>query len=164
LELAEPRKPVWRTHPRHQKRQRCQCQRLSASPAGQQFATVSLHDGTQIGIESGGVQYPAVLATHVPGVALGQRVLVAFDGAACLIIAAWPQANQAPLLQYDAVQGRLQINAAQLDIQALSTLELVCGPTRISLDVSGRLEIHGNDILSSAMGAQRIEGGSIDFN
>lgn len=136
----------------------------SASTVSQQFARVSTLDGTHIGVDVDGVQHEAQLATHVPGVALGQRVLVALDGAACLIIAAWPQANQTPLLQFDAALGRLQINAAQLDIQALSTLELVCGPTRISLDVSGRLEIHGNDILSSAMGAQRIEGGSIDFN
>lgn len=136
----------------------------SERPATQQFANVCLLDGTHICVESGGVQYPAQLATHVPGVALGQRVLVALDGAACLIIAAWPAANQAPPLQYDAAQGRLRINAAQLNIEALSTLELVCGATRISLDVSGRLEIHGNDILSSAIGAQRIEGGSIDFN
>jgi hypothetical protein len=135
-----------------------------AASGGQQFATVNALDGARIGVEYGGVQYDAQLATHVPGVALGQRVLVAFDDAACLIIAAWPQANQAPLLQFDAALGRLQINAAQLDLQALGTLELVCGPTRISLDASGRLEIHGNDILASAIGAHRIEGGSIDFN
>lgn len=136
----------------------------SASTVSQQFASVRSLDGSHIGVDVDGVQYDAQLATHVPGVALGQRVLVALDGTLCLIIAAWPQANQAPLFQFDATLGRLQINAAQLAIQALSTLELVCGPTRISLDVSGRLESHGNDILSSAIGAQRIEGGSIDFN
>lgn len=141
---------------------------LEAAAAGSRTATVVLVDEGKVEIEVTGQRYRAALATHVPGVIEGQRVLAvdADLGADWLIVAAWPVAGSAlaPPVKFDAATGTLQVRAARIDLTAVASIELVCGETSIRLNVDGQVSINGNEIISSALGAHRIEGASIDIN
>lgn len=141
---------------------------LNATAGVSHTATVALVEAGKIEIEMTGQRYRAALATHVPNVIEGQRVLAidASSESGWLIVAAWPVEGN-PLTQpvkFDPVTGTLQIRAARIDLAAVASIELVCGETHIRLNVDGQVSISGNEILSSALGAHRIEGASIDMN
>ncbi|WP_338849524.1 hypothetical protein V8J88_10875 [Massilia sp. W12] len=125
-------------------------------------ARVVAQEGAQYRLQTDSGEVCASLATHLPPLAPGQDVLIAGMPGAYLVIAAWPHPDAPPLLQMQ--EGRLRIHAAQLQLDALQELELVCGDARIRLNLAGQVQISGNHILSSAVHSQRIEGGSIDLN
>ncbi len=126
-------------------------------------ATVLSVSGSTCRLHSAQGECDAALATHLPGVVAGQQVMVAGDAQhGYLVMAAWPHPDAPAALQWQDGCLRIQANALQLD--AVSRLELVCGDARLSLQLGGQVALHGNDILSSAVGSQRIEGGSIDLN
>jgi hypothetical protein len=123
-------------------------------------------DSNQCEIEVAGDIHPALLATHVPGVVSGQQV-AAVDGgqAGWLITAAWPLPGQADKpFDFDPATGTLRIHAARLNLAAVASIELQCGEARIRLSVDGKAQIEGKEILSAAIGSNRIEGASIDLN
>lgn len=112
--------------------------------------------------------HAAALATHIPCVLPGQKV-VAFNGGddlGWLIIAAWssPSHPYESALDFDPASGTLHIHAARVSLSALAAVEISCGDARISLTLDGKATVEGNDVLSSALGSNRIEGGSIDLN
>lgn len=108
----------------------------------------------------------ALVATHIPSLAPGQRVIVHPCGeAGHLITAAFPlPGQQAKPLAYDPATGTLRIQAPRLDLAAVAAIELRCGEARLRLSVDGRVEIEGVDIVSAALSSNRIEGASIDLN
>lgn len=118
-------------------------------------------------VECGGLVLDAVLAAHLPFVEPRQQVLVLqAEGMRPLVIAAWPdmQASAEPIFQHDADTGTLSISAARLKLAGIASLELACGDGRLAISLDGRVQILGNEIVSAAVGAHRIEGGSIDLN
>ncbi|ATQ74205.1 hypothetical protein CR152_06600 [Massilia violaceinigra] len=110
----------------------------------------------------------ASIATHVLGIAPGQRVVVLGDrsGTGWLVTAAWPDPadQRAPLLAFEPATGTLRIRAARLDLVALAEVQLSCGEARIGLSLDGKAHIEGAEVLSAATGSNRIEGATIDLN
>ncbi|MDQ1815669.1 hypothetical protein RBA41_20445 [Massilia sp. CCM 9210] len=143
-------------------------QRAPAASMSYRSATVRTVDGARCAIDIDGVIADAVLATHILSVAAGQQVAVLDGGQAAplLIVAAWPlhQEQIEPPLKFDADTGTLHIRAARLNLAALATLELRCGEALIRLTLDGKARIEGAEVLSAAIGANRIEGASIDLN
>ena len=131
-------------------------------------AIVKSVSGTSCEIDIDGTAYPCAIASHLLSVVPGQRVAVLDGGsdAGCLVIAAWPldDGNVATPLRFDPASGTVHIQAARLNLGALSAIELQCGEARIRLSLDGRVQIEGNDVLSAAIGSNRIEGASIDLN
>ena len=132
------------------------------------MATVRSVAGAACEIDIGGLPHAAAVATHLPDLVPGQRV-AALDGgldAGWLVIAAWPAPGpaQAPPLNFDPATGTLHIQAARLNLSALAQIELRCGEARIRLSLDGKAQIEGTEVLSAAIGANRIEGASIDLN
>jgi hypothetical protein len=124
-------------------------------------------DGRACEVDCDGIVLHAVLAAHLPLVQASQRVAVLqVEGAPALVIAAWPDENSSaePLFEHDAKTGTLSINAARLKLAGVASVELACGDARLSISLDGRVEILGNEIVSAAVGAHRIEGASIDLN
>jgi hypothetical protein len=146
---------------------------LQASPQseptalGYLLATIKSVSGNNCEVEIGGTRISAALATHIPYVQAGQRVAVLDGGqqAPCLVIAAWPLEGSDDLpLRYDASNRTLHIKAARLEMSALAAIELSCGDARIRLSVDGKAQIEGKEIVSAAIGANKIEGATIDLN
>lgn len=138
-------------------------------PAQGATAVVVASGPTGITVELAGDQFAgqrcsAQLATHLYGVCVGQQVWVAGEAESCLITAAWPHPDAPQPLRWDAASGNLTIHATGLALDAVASVELRCGNARIHLDLAGQVEIAGDNILSSALGTQRIEGASIDLN
>lgn len=132
-------------------------------------ATVMSVQGSQcqIRLETPGVQplHTAVIATHIPMLQSGQRVWVIHPAPdAFLVTAAWPLPDATPLYQFDEATGTLHIQAPRLTLSAIGQVNLSCGDAQVQLHIDGRAHIQGKDILSTAIGNNRIEGASIDFN
>lgn len=112
----------------------------------------------------------ALLATHVPGVAPGQQVLLQCPpeglSVSALIVAAYPLDSglQAPILDYQAASNTLKISATRLELNGLDTLTLRCGEASIQLNLNGELSCQADRILSAAVGTHRIEGASVEIN
>jgi hypothetical protein len=118
-------------------------------------------------IDVDGTIYTASISTHLPYLQHGQKIVALDTGenSGWLIIAAWPMEGQAkPPLEFDASTGTLHIQAARLNLSALAVVELSCGDARIRLSLDGKAHIEGAEIVSSAVGSNRIEGASIDLN
>lgn len=131
----------------------------------QRLATVSSVNGPSCLLDIGGVACPATISTHLLRLHPGQRVVAVNGGdEAWLVIAAWPtEADDAPF-RFDAKNGVLHIEAPRLQLAALGSVELHCGDALVSLGVDGNVEISGAEVISSAVGANRIEGATIDLN
>jgi hypothetical protein len=130
-------------------------------------AVVKSVDMPSCEIDIDGVRRMATISTHLPYLEAGQKVIAIDTGenSGWLIVAAWPILGQAkPPLQFDASTGTLHIQAARLNLSALAVVELSCGDARIRLSLDGKAHIEGAEIVSSAIGSNRIEGASIDLN
>lgn len=141
--------------------------RVESPELGYLLATIKSVSVNGCEIEIDGARYQAVLATHIPHVQAGQRVAVLNGGEQIpyLVIAAWPlEGSDDTPLRYDPTDRTLHIKAARLDISALATVELSCGDARIRLSVDGKAQIEGKEIVSAAIGANKIEGATIDLN
>jgi len=141
------------------------CLATVKSVGTQSIASVA---STSCEIEIAGSICVASIATHIPYVLPGQRVAVLDGGeqAGWLITAAWPVCDskiEAPF-HFDPATGTLRIQAARLNLAAVANIELTCGEARIRLSVDGKMQIEGKEILSAAIGSNRIEGASIDLN
>lgn len=107
----------------------------------------------------------AAIATHIPGLQAGQRVLAMRAGPdGWLVIAAWPAAGQPGPYRFDPATGTLHVEAPRLQLAGVAQVELRCGDARVRLSLDGKVQILGAEVLSSAVGAHRIEGASIDLN
>ena len=114
-----------------------------------------------------GASQQAIIATHIPFLIPGQQVALVDGGkeAGWLVIAAWPLPGQAEQpMQFDSATATLSIQAARLNLSALAMIELCCGDAKIRLSLDGKAQIEGSEIVSAAIGANRIEGASIDLN
>ncbi|WP_157462662.1 hypothetical protein [Curvibacter gracilis] len=147
--------------------------RLITSPAetlqSYQGEVLECH-GSQALVQTALGLLTAGLATHVPGVEPGQRVVLHCTPDPphqhALIVAAYPlkNAQSAPMLNYDAGSRTLKISATRLELSALDTVVLRCGEASIRLDVQGELCSQADRILSAALGSHRIEGASVEIN
>jgi len=107
----------------------------------------------------------AAIATHIPGLQPGQRVLaLPAEPGGWLVIAAWPADGQGGPYRFDPATGTLHVEAARLQLAGLAQVELRCGDALVRLSLDGKVQILGAEVLSSAVGAHRIEGASIDLN
>lgn len=141
---------------------------LAAPAMVYRAAKVMSFAGTSCAIDLDGIACSASVAPHILSLQAGQRVAVLDGGAGvgCLVIAAWPvdgKQAESPLF-FDTATGTLHIQAARLNLSALATVELNCGEARIRLTLDGKAQIEGAEILSAAIGSNRIEGASIDLN
>jgi hypothetical protein len=142
-----------------------------AEPLGYCLAivkSVAAATATICEIEVGGKTYPAAIATHIPYIVPGQQVAALDVGghAGWLITAAWPATDrpiEAPFA-FDPVTGTLRIQATRLNLSAIANIELSCGAARLCLSMDGKAHIEGKEVLSAAIGPNRIEGASIDLN
>lgn len=137
---------------------------LSADTAGR--VTVHL-DGQPVAAEA---------ATHLPPLLPGQRVAVLLpEGESPLITAAYPLAAGAGAQQdsgermeaaigFDPATGTLNIQAKQLNLQALGSVEIRCGEAVLRFTAQGNVALHAQAITQSAIGPYQIEGASIDLN
>jgi hypothetical protein len=131
----------------------------------QHLATVSSVDGSRCVLDIAGTPCPATISSHLLNLQLGQRVVAINDGAdAWLVIAAWPTEESAKPFRFDEKNGVLHIQAPRLQLAALGSVELQCGDAVVSLSIDGKVEISGTEVFSLAIGANRIEGASIDLN
>lgn len=131
----------------------------------QHVATVASIDGARCLLDIGTARQPAEISTHLLALHPGQRVIALDDGAGhWLVIAAWPADANDPPYRFDAQTGTLHIQAPRLQLSALGTIELCCGDARVTLSLDGKVQISGAEILSAAIGPNRIEGASIDLN
>lgn len=116
-------------------------------------------------ITVGNIDVPAHIATHIPQLAAGQKVLAHLDEQGdWLVVAAWPSRDVKPFLRFDPGTGTLLIEAARLQLKGVAGVELRCQDGVVQLGMDGKVQIQGTEILSSAQGSHRIEGGSIDLN
>ena len=123
-----------------------------------------------------GQEQVLAVATHLPLLIAGQRVLaVSLDEAAALVIAAFPlhegQPNasaadkqQPPLMHFDVATGTLCLQAPQLRLQGIASVELHCGDAVLRINAQGEIFSQAQAITQSAIGAHRIEGASVDIN
>lgn len=131
-------------------------------------AIVKTVSGMACQVDIAGSLRRAAIATHIVRVVPGQRVAV-LDGGCdddCLVVAAWPMDGEdadGPL-HFDAATGTLHIQAARVSLAAVARIDLQCGPARVGLSLDGKVHIEGNEVLSAAIGSNRIEGASIDLN
>jgi len=128
---------------------------------------VTSHGDVTVSVD--GFDFQAVLATHIPPVFQGQRVLVAtsrMPGCPSLIIAAYPTKEGYPSAPFvfDAVSGTLQIRGAKLMLLGEQEVVIECGPASFVVTADGSIKTRGERLLSSAIETNRIEGGSIEFN
>jgi len=140
----------------------------AAEPLGYCLAIVKSVTAPVCEIEVDGTTYPAAVATHIPYIVPGQQVAALDVGghAGWLITAAWPVTDrhiEAPFA-FDPATGTLRIQATRLDLAAVANIELSCGAARLCLSVDGKAQIEGKEVLSAAIGSNRIEGASIDLN
>jgi hypothetical protein len=139
---------------------------LPLAPVHHQGVVLAVN-GRECQVDCAGLVLKAVLAVHLPLVQPSQRVAVLqVEGAEPLVIAAWPEEHSSaePLFEHDPKTGTLSINAARLKLAGVASVELACGDARLSISLDGRVQILGNEIVSAAVGAHRIEGASIDLN
>ncbi len=128
-------------------------------------AVVVSAEGQGCQLTVGGERVQAAIATHLPMVVSGQRVLAWLDAdAGWLVTAAWPHPDNPPVLRYDADAACLHIEATRLKLSGVASVALSCQDARVQLAMDGKVQIEGRDILSSALGSHRIEGASIDLN
>lgn len=69
----------------------------------------------------------------------------------------WPLAEQPTQVEVDADGDRMVINAGR-------RLVLRCGKASITLTEDGRVEVRGETILTQAVAANRVRGGSVELN
>lgn len=137
----------------------------TAEPARYDTAIVHSVAAPYCEIEIAGMVQQASIATHIPYLLPGQQVAVLEAGTGWLVVAAWPQPGQVEQpLHFDPATETLHIQAARLNLSALAKIELCCGEARIRLSLDGKAHIEGAEILSAAIGSNRIEGASIDLN
>lgn len=138
----------------------------SDSPMVQHSAVVEAVEKLQCLVRVGDRSLSAAIPTHIWHLKPGQRVVVVEDAEAqaCLIVAAWPTPGTDNPIQFDAVDGTLRIHAPKLALNAVGSVELVCGDASLKLSVDGKAQVIGKDVLSSATASNRIEGASIDLN
>ena len=141
-----------------------QDQLLSAS---QCVGMVTSVNAPQCEVTIDGTSQQAIIATHIPFLLPGQQVALVDGGqqAGWLIVAAWPLPGQTEQpMQFNPATGTLSIQAARLNLSALAMIELSCGDAKIRLSLDGKAHIEGAEIVSAAIGSNRIEGASIDLN
>jgi hypothetical protein len=145
---------------------RVESQSTGAPLPNQQMATVRSVEGHRCQLDLSGTTCSAFISPHLLSLQPDQRVVALHDSDndAWLVIAVWPtEADETPF-RFDAQTGALHIEAPRLHLSALGRVELHCGDARISLSVDGKVAISGTEVLSSAIGSQRIEGATIDLN
>jgi hypothetical protein len=130
-----------------------------------QSGVVAAVNGLVCEVTVAGVTHLAAVATHVPSLLPGQRVMAAQSTEGdWLVVAAWPAAGSESPFQFDAQTRLLRIHASRLQLSAVGAIELHCGDARVRLTLDGKVQIEGAEVLSSAVGSNRIEGASIDLN
>jgi hypothetical protein len=110
----------------------------------------------------------AVLATHVPAVLPGQRIL-AIQGAGntpALVFAAYPLEGQkhGQPFSYDPASGTLEIKGVKVKLVGQREVAIECGDASFVVTEDGAVQARGERILSAAIETNRIEGGAIEFN
>lgn len=142
-------------------------QRAVSIEAGHHTAevlSVSLDHTADVQVE-GITRYAIPLAAHITTIQVGQKVLVWMESAEVgLIVAAWPVPGGAAPISYEVATGTLRIEAPRLELHGVSRIELACGSSRVTLSLDGQVLLEGQDILSTAVGRNKLEGGSIDLN
>lgn len=136
-------------------------------PTSQCIGIVTSVNASQCEVTIDRALHQAIIATHIPFLIPGQQVVLVDGGtqAGWLIIAAWPLPGQAEQpMQFNPASGTLSIQAARLNLSALAVIELSCGDAKIRLSIDGKVQIEGAEIVSAAIGPNRIEGASIDLN
>lgn len=137
---------------------------ISAGHFTAEVLFVSADNSVDVGM-NGGTWHSLPLATHLTAVQVGQKVLVWMESAdSGLIVAAWPEPGLPKPISYEVATGTLRIEAPRLELQGVSRIELVCGAARVTLSLDGHVQLEGQDILSTAVGRNRVEGGCIDLN
>lgn len=130
---------------------------------------------SQITVDVQGHAVVAALATHIPGVIPGQRVIVTHGGDhPPLISSAYPlevvvepgRNGETPqaAMSFDPETGTLSIQAKQLNLQGMSSIEIRCGESLLRFSAQGEVFMQAEAITQSAVGAYQIEGASIDLN
>ncbi|NHZ64328.1 hypothetical protein [Massilia genomosp. 1] len=135
-------------------------------PGTSATATLTSVAGSGCEIEIAARTYRASVSPHLLHLIVGQQVAALFAGdAGWLVYAAWPAPghSSAPL-RFDEATGTLCIDAARLTLAALASIELRCGDALLRLSLDGRVHLEGMEIVSAAVGSNRIEGASIDLN
>lgn len=142
--------------------------------------------GRVVGIDSNGTvtvdidgqTVVALLATHIPRPLPGQRVVVMIPVAdAPLISAVYPLAASSggsdvvhtseastSIVSFEPEAGILNIQANQINLTGLATVEIRCGESVLRLNAQGEVFMHAEAVTQSAVGPYRIEGASIDLN
>lgn len=97
---------------------------------------------------------------------IGAEVAIAFEGgdeARPIIMGVLQDHPGWPL---DDVPGQVDIEAdgTRLVVSARQALVLRCGASSITLTADGRIEVRGDRILTQAVRANRIRGGSVELN
>lgn len=62
------------------------------------------------------------------------------------------------------VEAEVEIRGSTVHVHARQSVELACGPTRVSLKGDGEVRVRGKEILSRASGVNRIKGGAVRIN
>jgi hypothetical protein len=141
---------------------------------------LKIDSSSNVTVDVDGQTVVALLATHVPPPLPGQRVVVMHvEGDVALISAAYPLATQATgsatsqavgaessaaAMSFDPATGTLSIQAKQLNLQGMATIEIRCGESVLRFNAQGEVFMQAEAITQSAIGAYQIEGASIDLN
>lgn len=74
--------------------------------------------------------------------------------------------REAAVWPLESVPGQVEVEAdgARLIVSALQTLVLRCGRASLTMRADGRIEINGEHIVTQAVHANRIRGGSVELN
>ena len=111
-------------------------------------------DGHPLVADAAGLRPARALADLLPGDA-GAEVAVADTAGGDLLILGLVR----PPLRVAEADG-----TAPRVIEAKSTLTLRCGKASVTLHADGRIAIRGEELLSRARGANRVQGGSVQLN
>jgi len=129
-------------------------------------------------VDISGRKVVAILATHIPSPLPGQRVVV-MSGATDtpLISSAYPLTTSpgdadvihtakasTSVVSFEPETGILNIQAHQINLKGLATIEIRCGESVLRFNAQGEVFMHAEAVTQSAVGPYRIEGASIDLN
>ncbi|OWQ48348.1 hypothetical protein CDL60_07170 [Roseateles noduli] len=100
---------------------------------------------------------------------VGQPVLLVFEDGdrERPVVVGVVRTAQTPAASEDVARmtrAEVQTDGEHLVVTARHALTLRCGKARLTLRADGRIELRGEEILAQAIGANRLQGGSVHLN
>lgn len=93
-----------------------------------------------------------------------RALVVRTDDRQAVVVALLRERISAAARDKEFAQLTTGLSGKAVEIEAQKSLELQCGRAKITLHADGRIELHGDYLLSRSRGPLKLKGASIDIN